>query len=249
MAQREPVLAQLILEVRPRRAGLDQRGAGRAVDLEHPVEPCEIERHRARVAVAHARLDAADDARPSAVRDHRGAPLAAPLEHLGNFARVAGKRDDVGHVVEAAAEGAHDVPVRLAVGVGRAFVRVGRADVRERAGRGQPRRRQLDLLERNGLLDVSVTETEVGTNPVGRRAQLLRRGLLVLVPPPPMATPAACGLRTADYQCTPRIRCANATPSAETSASFFFSPFAAELSGNSLYAVLRITSTDFGASA
>ena len=56
-------------------------------------------------------------------------------------------------------------------------------------------------------------------------------------------------LASAGYQCTPRIRCANATPSVETFASSRFSPFAAALSGNSLNAWFRITSTDLGASA
>src|SRR5919201_2201190 len=84
----------------------------------------------------------------------------------------------------------------------------------------------------------------------GRRLpQLAGRELLVLVAPAPEAAPALRSGRS--YQCTPLIRCANATPSADTSSasSLRFSPRAAALSGKSLNAVLRITSTDFGAMA
>ena len=56
-------------------------------------------------------------------------------------------------------------------------------------------------------------------NPSAAARTLLERRLLVLIPPAPVLAPADCRLPTADYQCTPRIRCANATPSVETCAS------------------------------
>ena len=214
--------------------GLDQRGARGAVDLEHLVEPPEVERHRTGVPAADPRLDSADDARPSAVRDDRRTAVAAPLEHVADLARVARERDHVGRVVEAPAEGAHDVAVGLPVRVRRAVVSVGRADLGQR-GRGlEPRSRELDLVERNRSLDLPVPEAEVIVNATSGSLELIEGGLLVLIPPSPMAAPADCRLPAAGYQCTPRIRCANATPSVDTSASFFVSPFAAELSGNSL---------------
>src|SRR5439155_2975474 len=115
-------------------------------------------------------------------------------------------------------------------------------------------RRELDVLEGDRQLDVRRSESEVLDDSRRSIAQLPGRELLVFVAPAPEAPAPArrrgrCAADARAYQCTPLIRCANATPSAETSSSFPFSPRAAWLSGNSLKAVLRITSTDFGASA
>src|SRR5215207_1186805 len=100
MAKGEVVLAQLVLECRTLRASLDQRRTRRTVDLEHAAEPREVDRDRARVAVAHARLHAPDHAGAAAVWDRRRTALSAPLEQLRHLRGVFRERDEVGHVVE-----------------------------------------------------------------------------------------------------------------------------------------------------
>jgi hypothetical protein len=57
-------------------------------------------------------------------------------------------------MVETPAKSPHDVPIRLAVRVRGAVVERGRADLRERAGRLEARRRKIDPLERDRQLDV-----------------------------------------------------------------------------------------------
>src|SRR5438309_2249041 len=49
VAQREPVLVELALERRARSAGLDARGTGDPIDLEHAIERAEIDRYSALV--------------------------------------------------------------------------------------------------------------------------------------------------------------------------------------------------------
>ena len=50
VAQGEAVLGELVVERRAEHPGLDPRGPRDRVDLEHPVERAEVDRHRARVA-------------------------------------------------------------------------------------------------------------------------------------------------------------------------------------------------------
>ena len=80
-AQRQPVRAELLLEPRAGRAGLDPRGARDAVDLEHAIQPPQVDRDDARVPRAQAAVDAADHARAAAERHDRDVALAAPVEH------------------------------------------------------------------------------------------------------------------------------------------------------------------------
>jgi hypothetical protein len=100
-----------------------------------------------------------------------------------------------------AAKSANDVAIGLAERVRDAVVAVGRKQVAEIAGRLQPRLGQLDLLERDRLLDLVDLESEPLTD--RRRYRFQRRPvrLLGLVPPPPVLE-ASRRL----YQCTPRIR-------------------------------------------
>ena len=181
--QGEAVFSELGLEARPGRAGLDARRARGAVDLEQRVEPAQVERHRRPL---DARLDAADDARPAAVRDDHGAGVRGPGQHALDVGLVARVGDDVGRMVEAAAEGADEVDVALAVGVARAIVGVGRADHGQGVGRLDARRGQRDLGQRHRLLDVGRAEAEVFDQARRRRADLVGRRTLVLVPPAPV---------------------------------------------------------------
>ena len=240
VAQREPVLAQLVLEVRARRAGLDQR---RARDV-RSTSSTRSSRARssvtaAGVAVAHARLDAADDARAAAVRDHRRAALAAPFEHLGDLGLVRGGtrprrahgRSGRGRRGRCRGRPCRRRAMRVSCGSVVQMSASGPGGVSRGAGSSTS-------IERNRLLDLSVTEAEMRTDAVRSGPQLLLRGLLVLVPPPP----DGYALRTADLR-TARLPVHAAHQVRErdalartTSASFFFSPLAAELSGKSLNA-------------
>ena len=78
VAQRQPVLRELLLERRPGRPGLDPRRQRRWVDLEHAVERLQVDRDHPGVAISHARLDAADDARAAPERDHGRAGFETP---------------------------------------------------------------------------------------------------------------------------------------------------------------------------
>ena len=141
VAQRQAVLAQLVLEPRAGRAGLDPRRARGAIDLEHPVEAPQVDRDRARVAVADARLDAADDAGAAAVGDRRRAALARTTRaRAATSASSRGNATTSGTWSKRPRNAAHDVAVGLAVGVRRAVVQLGRADLGERGRRLEPRR-------------------------------------------------------------------------------------------------------------
>jgi hypothetical protein len=124
--------------------------------------------------LADRRLHAADHARAAADGDRRRPRLAAPSEHRLDLRFVARKRDNVGDVVEAAAEGANDVAVGLSVGVGGAIEDSCRAELREPGGRLEARRRKLDVLERDRQLDVRGPEAEMRDDPRGGASQLLR---------------------------------------------------------------------------
>ena len=117
MAQRQAVLAQLLLEPRAGGARLDAGRLRQRVHVEHAIESLEIDRHDTRIRVADRRLYPADHARAAAERDGGGAGALAPVDERLQL-RLAGRvRDHVGQVVEASAEGTHDVAIGLAVGV------------------------------------------------------------------------------------------------------------------------------------
>jgi hypothetical protein len=101
---------------------------------------------------------------------------------------------DVGGVVEAPPEGPHHVAVGLAVGVGRAVVSVRGADPGQIGGRLEARTRQLDRLQRYGLLDILGAESQVRADALRRPRDLGGRRLLVLVAPAPVLAPALRGL-------------------------------------------------------
>ena len=177
---------QLVLERRSEHAGLDARGARRAVYLEHAVEPREVERDRARVALADVGLDAADDARAPAVRDHRRAGRRGPVEHRPHIVLRAWEGNQVGRVGELPAKRPHDVAERLPVGMRGAVVRSIREDRRGRsqAGPGKP-----ELLEPRRLGDPQLREREArGEQPCDRLLLLGRRPLALPAPAPEPAS-------------------------------------------------------------
>ncbi len=146
MPQGQPVRLELGFERRAEGAALDARGARAAVDLDHPAKMPQIEGDRRLVAGAvDPRLDAADDAGAAAERDHRRLGAARPIDDRGDLGFAARIGDDIGRGVVVAEQAAHVVGKGLAIGMGGAVVRLGRAEARERGGRGDARRPQPDL--------------------------------------------------------------------------------------------------------
>ena len=181
---------ELLLERRSEHARLDAGGARRTVDLEHAVEAREVERDGAAVAVADVGLDAADDARPATVWDDRRAGRRGPVEQRPDVVLDAREGDEVRGVRELAAQRAHDVPERLAVGVSGAVVgRVGN-ERGERRGRLQARRREPELLEPRRCRDLGHRDVEPrGEEPRDRLLLLGRRSLALPAPTPEPASP------------------------------------------------------------
>ena len=111
----------------------------------------EVERDRAVVAVAGTRGSTPPTTLVPPPYGITATPrVRRPLEHALDVGLVARARDDVGRVVEAAAERAHDVAVGLARRRARARVVACRSSRSPRASRGRldPRRRQRDAVER-----------------------------------------------------------------------------------------------------
>ncbi len=141
----EPVRLQRRLDRGPADPALDASGAARRVDLEHAVEMAQIEADRAGVAVAHMRLDAADDRGAAAERNDGDLRLARPIEHGGDVDFALRQGHEVGRVGEVAREGAHRFRIGLAVRVQKPFVRLLRQDACERGGRRDARRAERDV--------------------------------------------------------------------------------------------------------
>jgi UDP-N-acetylglucosamine:LPS N-acetylglucosamine transferase len=160
------------------------------VDAQHAVHRAEIERDDPVEACRDLALHAAGDARPAAVGDDRDVRRARPFEHGLDVALAARARDDVRREVEAPVEAAHDVGIGLAPGVRGARVHVARADRAEpRRGR-DPRLRQPDVVERDGLAHLAVAgDPQVLLEPGGGGPQLRDRPRVVLVAPPPVLAP------------------------------------------------------------
>ena len=243
MAQREPVLAQLLLEPRPGRPGLDPRRQRDRVDLEHPVEPPQVD------ASPRGRSPSRGSTPPTTLVPPPNGITAAPsasaqVEHRLDLRLVAREGDQVRRVLELAPEAAHDVPVGLAERVGRPA----RSDRREkrspkRSGGFSRGSRSSTCLERHRLLDLARPEPEAASR--NRRSadlalELRRRGGLPgprTPSPSASASAAVAECAAAGYQWTPLIRCAKATASVEgalVAAPPPPLPFAACESGKSL---------------
>ena len=188
------MLAELVLEPRARGACLDPGGARDIVDLEHPVEAAEVDRHRAGVSIADPRLDASDDAGAAAVGDRSQPLVGAPGEHLLDLSFVGGMGDEVRRVLDLAAEAVDHVAVRLPESVRNPLVGVGAEQARERPRRLDPRGWQLDRLQRHRLLDRVGAEAELLADTRRRRLELGPRELPVLEPPAPVLAARDGGL-------------------------------------------------------
>jgi hypothetical protein len=81
--------------------------------------------------------------------------------------------DQVRRSLDLAPEAPHDVAVAPTEGVRDALVGVGAEQVGERGRRLDPRRRQLDRLQRHGLLDLGGAEAELLADARRRSLELL----------------------------------------------------------------------------
>jgi Mg-chelatase subunit ChlD len=76
--------------------------------------------------------------------------------------------------------------------VGHALAVIAGDELGQRRGRAQPRRRQLDVVEGDGLLGVAAEPEPLADLRRGG-VQVGERGLLVLIPPPPVLAEAGLG--------------------------------------------------------
>jgi hypothetical protein len=190
VAERQPVLGELILQARPERAGLDPRRPRDAIDLHDISEAAHVDADGAAISVAHPGLDAADHASPAAVGNRRQLLLGAPAQDLLEVALIPRMRHQVRRVIDLAAKAADHVAIGLAERVADPLVGVG-AELRGKRGWGvHPRRPELDRLQRDGVLDVLAAESQPVADPRRRRLDLAARHGLVLVPPAPVLSPA-----------------------------------------------------------
>src|SRR5262245_35731001 len=135
MAQREAMWRELLLERGAERARLNARGPRDWIHLEHHVERGQIDRNGR--AIATRTLDATDDRSPAAEWNRNRPPLHAHLENLFDVTLSLRTRDQIGRSGEVTPESAHEIAIRLAVGVTDAFGRIGAAEWRHDARLGQ----------------------------------------------------------------------------------------------------------------
>ena len=202
MAKGDTLLAELVLQPRSGRAGLDPRRARDLIDLQDPIQGAHVDRDRPTVGVADPRLHPADHAGAAAIRDRREPRVGAPAEHRLDLRFVTRMGDQVRRIVEPSPEAAHHVAIGLAQRVRGPLVRIVPADPREGRWRLHPWGPELDRLEGHRLLDPVPPEPQPLADPGGSRLEVRARELAVLCAPPPVL---AAGLGGA-YQCTPRIR-------------------------------------------
>ena len=187
VAQGQPVLAQLVLQPGPGGAGLDPRRQRLRVDLQHPIQPAQIERdHR---PIPQPRLDPTDHAGPAAKRHHRGPLRLAPGEHRLDLRLVPGKSHQIRRVLEFPPEPPHHIPVSLAQSMRNPLVVIVAEQIPESARSLQPRRPQLDRVQRHRLLRLPA-EPKPLPDPASGLPKLLPGGHLILVPPPPVLEPS-----------------------------------------------------------
>ncbi len=194
--QRQAVRPQLALEARTEHPRLHAGRPAGAVDLEHPVETGQVEGDGGAV---EARLDAARDAAPAAVRHHGEARSRAPVEHVDDVPLRQRPDHQVGHVLEPALEVADDVAERLAVRVCRPVDRVRRAAWRQRGGRPDPGRRETEGGRVRWRVVGEVVPGHQQPGPLDQRRRLVGRQRCFHVAPTP---PGPCH---EDLLCAPPV--------------------------------------------
>src|SRR5437764_6003546 len=205
VAQRVAVGPQLVFEDGTERAPLYARGARDGIDLEHAIERGEVDARHAGIRVAHQPgLDTTHHRRPAAVRNGRHIGARTPVEQRDDLVLVAREGDDVGGRVELTTKTAHDVAVRLAVGVRRAIEEVGRSDRGERRRWAHARGPQLDGGQVGRRADLDVGPPESFADGATEPAHAVGRKRLVLpAPAPPRPSSARFRDRRHGPQATP----------------------------------------------
>ena len=187
VAKREAVGPQLVLESGAEDARLDARRARDGVDLEHAIQPSQVDREGAAQVAEVARLDSAHHARAAAVRNCRQTLARAPFEKSDDVGFAAGEGHEIGRIRELAARRAHDVAVGLAVAVRGAVVGCAREQLGEGARRGDARRPQRDLLEARRGRDAQLRLPEARSQRAADPGRLLLARPRALEPPSPEA--------------------------------------------------------------
>ncbi len=116
MAHRPAAPVQLLLQRRAERAGLDPGQPGLLVDLQHLVQPAQIQRDDLAVLTGQ-RLQGADDVGPAAEGDQHRIGLDHRVDDPAYLLLVGGVDDHIGHPLELAAAHPDQVPDGLAEGV------------------------------------------------------------------------------------------------------------------------------------
>jgi len=158
------------------------------IHLQHAIQRAQVDGDRWALARV---LHSADHAGAAAERDRHDVGSLGPLEDGGEVLLVARAGHHVRRVVELTAETTHHIPVGLAQSVGGALVVARVADARQRRRRLNSRSAQLQILEWHGALDLTLSETEVGSDPGRSLHHLLVWELLILVAPTPVLEPTA----------------------------------------------------------
>ena len=164
------------------RAASDSR-----VDLEHPVQPPQVERDDR--PVPEPRLDPADDAGAAAEGDHRRPLGLGPAQHRLDLRLVPWESDEIGRVLEFPPEPPHHVPVRLSQRVAkpaRSSRRVNRSP--KLAGAFSRGSRSSTASSGTGSSS-SPPKPKPLPDPSSSLLQLFLGRRLVLVPPPPVLEP------------------------------------------------------------
>src|SRR5581483_3946140 len=120
MAERQALLAKLLLQRGTRSASLNPGRQRHTVHLQHPVKALQIHAEDTRVAVWDRALHPADHAGTAAEGDHRGSRAPCPLQKVLDVLLAARMSDHVRGMVKAPAEGSDDVAVGATVRMQRA---------------------------------------------------------------------------------------------------------------------------------
>ena len=129
------VLAQLPLDVWTQRSSLDRRQPGVVIDLEHTIEPAQINRDH-RPGLIRRRFEAAGDVAATAERDQHGVGSDHPINDQLHLRLVARIDDHVRDPRDVAGAQPHQISQALAIGL-HDPIKVIRVDVVEADGVGQ----------------------------------------------------------------------------------------------------------------
>ena len=185
VAQGQAVRAELFFEMGTVHARLYARRARGAVDFQHPVHGAHVYRDRGPEAAADIGMHPAHHGRAAAEGNGRRAGFRAPVEQGRDLALVARTGHQVGRAGEVAVHDADLLVEGAPEGMHQPLPLVVRADCRERSGRREPRRGDLDLVhgrEGPGLEPVHPEDRRIVR--LERLHLVVGKALADLAPPP-----------------------------------------------------------------